>query len=207
MLVPDPLRLAGALHPLAAPPGGPGWNAEEFEDLLALEALREAAVLLGLVGRADGWQVLLTRRTDVLRHHAGQVSLPGGRIEPGDADAVAAAVRETHEETGIAPTLVAPLGFLDPLCTITGFRVLPVVATIAPHYVAQPHPGEVAEVFERPLSFLLDPRNLHMREMEYRGRPRRVPEFVNTGAPRQRIWGVTAMILMNLRARLEAAAP
>ena len=168
--------------------------------------LLEAAVLVGLVPRLDGWQVLLTRRTDALRHHAGQVSFPGGRIEPDDSDAVAAAIRETGEETGLAPSLIEPLGLLDPLCTITGFRVSPVVALIDPGYVATPDPGEVDEVFEAPLAFLLDPANLGEFEIEFGGRPRRVLEFVDRGEPRRRIWGATASILFNLRERLRSVA-
>lgn len=206
MIATDPLLLRAALHSLDAPPGGPGWNHAELVGLLADGiALREAAVLVGLVPRPEGWQVLLTRRTEALRQHAGQVSFPGGRIEPGDADAVAAAIRETGEETGLAPDLIDPLGLLDPLCTITGFRVSPVVAMIDPGYVARPDPGEVDEVFETPLAFLLDPANLASSEIEFGGRPRRVLEFVDSGDPRRRIWGATASILFNLRERLAAA--
>lgn len=200
---PAPEWLRAALHPLHEPPAGPGWNQSELGDLLAPEGvLREAAVLVGLVPHAMGWGVLLTRRTDVLRHHAGQVSFPGGRIEAGDDGAVAAAVRETGEEIGLAPALIDPVGFLDPLCTVTGFRVLPVVAMIDPGYVAEPDPGEVAEVFEAPLEFLLEPANLVALDIEVRGRPRRVLEFVDRGDPRQRIWGATASILLNLRERI-----
>lgn len=201
-----PLLFRAALHSLDAPPDGPGWNRAELAGLLADGiALREAAVLVGLVLRPQGWQVLLTRRTEALRHHAGQVSFPGGGIEPGDVDAVAAAIRETGEETGLAPDLIEPLGLLDPLCTITGFRVLPVVALIDPGYVARPDPGEVDEVFEASLAFLLDPANLASFEVEFGGRPRRVLEFVDSGDPRRRIWGATASILFNLRERLAAA--
>jgi 8-oxo-dGTP pyrophosphatase MutT (NUDIX family) len=201
---PDPLgcpRLVGALHPLDAAPPGPGWNHDEVVDLLLPETgHRAAAVLIGLVPRPRGIQVLLTRRTDVLRHHAGQVSFPGGRIEPEDRDAVAAAVRETGEELGIEAALISPLGFLDPLVTITGFRVVPVVARLCPTYVAVPDPGEVAEAFEVPLDFLLDPANLEARTFELHGRPRQVWEY---RYPAQRIWGATASMLLNFRHRLE----
>jgi 8-oxo-dGTP pyrophosphatase MutT (NUDIX family) len=199
------VRIAAALHPLTAPPAGDGWNHDEMVDLLPQpdHHLIEAAVLVGLVQRPEGTQVLLTRRTDVLRNHAGQVSFPGGRLEADDRDAASAAVRETFEEVGIAPALVMPLGYLDPFTTITGFRVLPVVATIAADYVARPDPNEVAEVFEVPLAFLLDPANLGSLAMEHRGRVRQVWEF---SYPSQRIWGVTAAILLNLRERLAATA-
>ena len=199
------VRIAAVLHPLAAPPAGDGWNHADMVDLLPQpdHPLVEAAVLVGLVQRPDGAQVLLTRRTDVLRNHAGQVSFPGGRLEADDLDAASAAVRETFEEVGIAPSLLAPLGYLDPFTTITGFRVLPVVATISADYVARPDPNEVAEVFEVPLAFLLDPANLGSRALEHRGRVRQVWEF---SYPSQRIWGVTAAILLNLRERLAAGA-
>ena len=195
-------RIRAALHPLDAPPEGPGWNYAELMDLLpAPVRLVEAAVLVGLVPRAGGLQVLLTRRTDDLRNHAGQVSFPGGRVEPGDLDLTATALRETFEEVGLAPVQMTPLGVLDPLTTITGFRVLPVVALIDPDYVARPDPREVAEVFEVPLEFLLDPSNLERREIEHRGRLRAVLEF---RYPAQRIWGVTAAIVLNLRERVAA---
>nr|WP_254776546.1 CoA pyrophosphatase [Lysobacter sp. cf310] len=147
--------------------------------------------------------MLLTRRTDALRQHGGQVSFPGGRIETADADAVAAAIRETGEEIGLAPAQIAPLGYLDPLATITGYRVLPVVATIDREYVARPDPNEVADVFEVSLAYLMDPANLTTHTLDYRGRARQVLEF---RYPDQRIWGATASMLLNLRQRLEAIA-
>jgi 8-oxo-dGTP pyrophosphatase MutT (NUDIX family) len=196
-------RLQAVLHPLAAVPEGPCWNLDELAGLLPANAPAAAAVLVGLVPRAAGLQVLLTRRTEDLRHHAGQVSFPGGRIEPTDVDARAAAIRETTEEIGLSPAVLVPLGYLDPLATITGFRVTPVVAAIDPDYVARPDPGEVAEVFEVSLAWLLAPENLQRRVIDVRGRPRSVLEFVDRGIPGQRIWGVTASILFNLRQRLE----
>ena len=200
VVLPDCPNLVNALHPLDAPPPGAGWNHAELADLLLPTASMEAAVLVGLVPRADGTQVLLTRRTDGLRHHGGQVSFPGGRVEPHDRDATAAAMREAHEEVGLMAAQIAPLGLLDPLLTITGFRILPVVALIDPAYVARPDPNEVADVFEVPLAFLLDPDNLMTQMLEYRGLPRAVLEF---RYPVQRIWGATASILLNLRQRLE----
>lgn len=199
----DPSRIAAALRPLDAPPRDGGWNHADVADLLPDgHVWREAAVLVGLVPRGDGMRVLLTRRTDAMRHHAGQVSFPGGRVEAGDRDAVAAALRETHEELGIGPALITPLGFLDPLVTVTGFRVLPVVATVDSGYVARPDPGEVADVFEVPLAFLLDPANLAPMTLELHGRARRIWEY---RYPAQRIWGATASMLLNLRNRLEGA--
>jgi 8-oxo-dGTP pyrophosphatase MutT (NUDIX family) len=196
-------RLPRALHPLASPPAGPGWNLPDLVDLLPPEPLRPAAVLIGLIERPDGLQVLLTRRHEQLRHHAGQICFPGGRIESGDADAVAAALREAHEEVGLAPGIVEPLGFLDPFVTITGFHVMPVVARIGAGFVAVPDPDEVDEVFEAPLAFLLDPASEHAFEAEFAGRARRIVEM-QYGA--YRIWGATAAMLVNLRRRLEEAA-
>lgn len=199
------LRIRAALHPLQTAPAGPGWNLAELGGLLPDIELQQAAVLLGLVPRAAGIQVLLTRRTNALRHHAGQVSFPGGRIEPGDADPAVAAIREAGEEIGLAPAQIQPLGWLDPLLTITGFRVLPLVAAIAPDYLARPDPREVDAVFEVPLDFLLAPEHLAWIQITYAGRPRPVLEFVDRGIPEQRIWGATASILFNLRERLGAS--
>lgn len=198
----DPFeRLPRALHPLARPPEGPGWNHAELHDLLPPgQPLRPAAVLVALVERAGGPQVLLTRRTEALRHHAGQIAFPGGRIEADDADPVAAALREAQEEVGLAAALSSPLGYLDPFVTITGFHVFPVVASVAGGFVPVPDPGEVAEAFEVPLGFLLDPGNVHSLEVDFQGRRRHVLEFRYGG---HRIWGATAAMLVNFRHRLE----
>jgi predicted Fe-S protein YdhL (DUF1289 family)/8-oxo-dGTP pyrophosphatase MutT (NUDIX family) len=196
----DHERLLRALHPLDAPPGGDGWNRSELADLLPPGPPVEAAVLAGIIPRASGAQVLLTRRTDTLRQHGGQVGFPGGRQEPDDRDAVAAAIRESNEEIALPHDQVQVLGYLDPFVTITGYRVMPVVAVIDPGFVAVPQPDEVAEVFEVPFDYLMDPANLRQVEIDHRGRIRHVLEY---GWPGQRIWGATAAILYNLRRRLE----
>lgn len=197
-------RLRAALHPLDATLPARGWNHDELADLLEPDAPRaDAAVLVGLVHRDDGVQVLLTRRTEGLRHHAGQVSFPGGRIEAGDAGVVQAALREASEEIGLHACHARPLGLLDPLDTISGFRVIAVVAWIDRAFVAAPDPGEVAEVFEVPLGMLLDPAQLQTRLIDVRGRTRHVLEYSHRP---QRIWGASASILLNLRHRLEAIA-
>ncbi|WP_411852782.1 CoA pyrophosphatase [Stenotrophomonas sp. LGBM10] len=193
-------RLMRALHPLDAPPTGDGWNRSELSDLLPPGPPVEAAVLAGIIPREGGAQVLLTRRTDTLRHHGGQVGFPGGRMEADDRDAVAAAIRESDEEIALKHDQVQVLGYLDPFVTITGYRVMPVVAVIDPAFVAVPQPDEVAEVFEVPLNYLMEPANLHQVEIDHRGRIRHVLEY---GWPGQRIWGATAAILYNLRRRLE----
>lgn len=193
-------RLAQALNSLHDTGAAP-WNAHELADLLAPDvALADAAVLVALVPRASGVHVVLTRRTEDLRTHAGQVSFPGGRIETDDGGPVGAALREAQEEIGVAATLIDPLGLLDPLATISGFRVVPVVAALDPGYRATPDPREVAEVFEAPLDELLDPAGLHALALEFRGRARTVYEYRRPGP---RIWGATASMLLNLRTRLE----
>ena len=201
--LPERAILQRALYPLDRIPGGQGWNHDELADLLPPGALREAAVLVGLVPHDAGTAVLLTRRTDDLRHHGGQVSFPGGGIDRFDAGVVAAALRESREEIALPGSLVEPLGFLDPFTTISGFRVTPVVAVIDRGYVARPNPAEVAEVFEVPLAYLMAPGNLRRVELDYKGRRRAVLEY---DWPGQRIWGATASILSNLRQRLQAVA-
>lgn len=199
----DFLRIVGALHPLDSPPPAPGWNLAELIDLLPDQgrSLRQAAVLVGIVERANGWQVLLTRRTDSLRHHAGQISFPGGRIEDSDADPVAAALREAQEEVGLEAVSVQALGYLDPFVTITGFHVFPIVARIAADFLARIDPSEVAEAFEVPYEFLMDAGNARELEVEYRGGRRALIEFRYAD---YQIWGATAAMLVNFRQRLEA---
>ena len=192
-----------AVHPLGRAADPTCWNASELEGLVDPASLRDAAVLVGLVPRDSGLTVLLTRRHDGLRTHAGQVSFPGGRVDDTDVDVVDAALRETHEELGIERDRVEPFGLLDPLATITGFRVWPVVARIDPRAHIRPDPREVAEAFEVPLDYLLDAGNRVQRQFEHGGRMRAVWEY---RYPAHRIWGATASILLNLHARLEAHA-
>ena len=194
-------RLARAVRPLSDPPEARGWNAAELSDLLPPGARAPAAVLVPIVARADALSVLLTRRTDHLSQHAGQVSFPGGRSEPDDVDAVATALRETLEETGISPGQLDPFGYLDCLETVSGFCVTPVVAWLAQDYRAEPDPREVAEIFEVPLQLFLQPDNMRRTRVQFRGREREILEFAHAGP---RIWGATAMMLLNLVKRLDA---
>lgn len=194
--------LRNALHSLDTPPAGLGWNHAELIDLLPDQGrnLHPAAVLIGLVDRGDGLQVLLTRRAALMRHHAGQISFPGGRIEASDADPAAAALREAREEIGLQGEHAEPLGYLDPFVTITGFHVFPVVAHIDTRFSALRDPAEVEEVFELPFDFLMDPRNARLVEMDYRGIKRKLVEFRHGD---YRVWGATAAMLVNLRERME----
>lgn len=195
----DPLSsLLSAVRPLSAPPEGPAWNHREMSELIGDTPRRPAAVLLGW---REGVQprLVLTVRTDSLQDHAGQVAFPGGRTDPGDADAVATALRESEEEIGLDRRLVQPIGFLDNFETISGYRITPVVARIAHNARLYPAPSEVAEVFEVPLAFFLDPANLRRYVMDFRGHRREMVEFVHGG---HRIWGATAAMLFNLLQRM-----
>lgn len=196
-------RIVRVLHALDDPPLGPGWNRADIADLLGATPRAEAAVLVGLIERDGELTVLLTQRTEHLSHHAGQISFPGGRIEASDAGPSAAAIRETHEEVGIESCWIEPLGFLDPLETITHFRVVPVVARLRPGFTVQPDGNEVADVFEAPLSVFLDESQAHLREVEFCGRMRTIHEFDVEG---RRVWGATAAMLINLRSRLKLLA-
>ena len=192
--------LLHALLPLSAPTGRPGWNHADMSALLGTTQRRTATVLLAL---RDGAQSLVfTVRTDDLSSHAGQVAFPGGGADPGDADAVATALRESREEIGLDPADVVPLGYLDNFETISGYRITPVVARIAGQARLKASPDEVAEVFEVPLAFFLDPANLRRYTMEFRGHRREMVEFVHGG---HRIWGATAAILLNLLKRMGRA--
>ena len=204
-LLDDLPALRRALHPLDAPPTGPAWNLEELGDLLDPQRPRiPAAVLVALVPRGDATAVLLTRRTDTLNTHAGQVSFPGGRIDVDDAGVVAAALREAREEVAILAHDVEPLGFLDPFDTITGYRVIPVVARLAPGYVAVPNPAEVADAFEVGLDPLLAGTHIERCSALFAGRQRHYWEYRQ--GP-HRIWGATASMLVNLGRRLGAQIP
>ncbi len=195
--------LQRALLGLQPAPPTQAWNLAELADVLPAEPLRPAAVLVGLREHASGTTVLLTRRQDVLRHHAGQISFPGGRVDGADAGPLAAALRETEEEVGLPARAIEPVGWLDPYATITGFHVWPLVARIDPERPLLPNAAEVAEAFEVPLDFLLDPASAHDVTLEWRGRSRFLVEF---RWREHRIWGATAAMLVNLRERLRVAA-
>lgn len=162
-----------------------------------------AAVLIGLIERPAGYTVLLTRRADTLRRHTGQIALPGGRRDPGETP-WDAALREAWEEVGLERRFVTLAGLSTPMLTRTGYVVTPVVGFIAPGFRLEPNPQEVAEIFETPFGFLMDPTNHQERTAELPdGGSRRF--YVMTHEDRC-IWGVTAAILRQLYERLYGAA-
>ena len=169
---------------------------QQFEDLggNAGQAYRRASVLVPIVVR-DQLQLLLTQRTSHLRDHAGQISFPGGRAEPEDADAAATALREAHEEIGLAADRIEVIGSLPHYHTVTRYEVTPVVALVHPPFELVPHPGEVEEAFEVPLSFILDPANHQKRSRPWNGHQR---HFYAMPYGRYFIWGATAAMLRNL---------
>jgi 8-oxo-dGTP pyrophosphatase MutT (NUDIX family) len=165
------------------------------------EELRPAAVLVPLVRRDAGLTVLLTQRTDHLYDHAGQISFPGGRAEAHDDSAAATALRETFEEIGLPHALVEVLGELPEYTTVTGYRVTPVVGLVSPPPALRLDAFEVAEAFEVPLAFFLDPGNHQRNTLQYQGRTR---HYYAMPYEQRYIWGATAGMLMNLYALLTA---
>lgn len=162
--------------------------------------LKAAAVLVPLIDHRDGLTVLLTQRTAHLAAHAGQISFPGGGLDPGDADERDAALRETEEEIGLPREHIDIVGRLDTYITRTAFRIAPVVGLVRPPFSLRPNPDEVADVFEVPLAFILDPANQEQHSRYFRGRQRSFYAFPYGD---RYIWGATAGILVNLRELLD----
>ncbi len=165
--------------------------------------LKPAAVLIPVIARTP-LSVLLTLRTGEMgqgrsAHHAGQVAFPGGKIEVTDADACAAALREAKEEVGLEPSLVEPLGYVEPYRTGTGYLVTPVVGLVEPQFELTPDTREVADVFEVPLAFLMDDVNHRIDSFTWRGAER---QFYAMPYEQRYIWGATAGILKALHRRL-----
>jgi 8-oxo-dGTP pyrophosphatase MutT (NUDIX family) len=190
-------RLPADLTDVTMPPGSENWPADMRKALS--ESLQPAGVLIPVIERGNSLTVLLTRRSAELKHHAGQISFPGGRMEAHDPDIRATALRETHEEVGIAPDKVAVIGYLEPMPTVTGYAVTPVIGVIErPDALTIDH-REVELAFEVPLAFLLDKRNARAGEREFRGRKVAIIEFIYE---QHRIWGATAYMLVELREKL-----
>jgi 8-oxo-dGTP pyrophosphatase MutT (NUDIX family) len=171
------------------------WSHQKRDD-----GLRNAAVLIPLVER-DEWQVLLTKRTDHLNHHAGQVSFPGGRADAVDVSPLHTALRETEEEVGIQPELIEIIGVIEPFLTVTDFNVVPVVGFVQPSFTLDIDEFEVADVFEVPLSILADQSRYQKREILWQGEKRAYWELMHNGF---QIWGATAAMLYAFAGRLNA---
>lgn len=161
--------------------------------------LRNAAVLIPLIERDEGLSVLLTRRSEALPSHAGQVSFPGGRVQDEDRDVADTALRETEEEVGLSRSFVSVAGFIEPYETGTGFAIQPVVGFVRPGFDLRPDPREVAEAFEVPFTFLMDPANHQLHHAVWQGRRR---SYYAMPYGRHYIWGATAGMLVALRRRL-----
>ncbi len=195
-------RLAGTRLPsdptdVTMPPGSEQWPADMRKALT--ESLQPAGVLIPVIEREPGLSVLLTQRAAELKHHAGQISFPGGRMEAHDSDIQATALRETHEEVGIAPDKVTVIGYLEPMPTVTGYAVTPIIGIIeCPDTLNIDH-KEVEHAFEVPLAFLLDKRNARAAERDIRGRKVAIVEFL---FEQYRIWGATAYMLVKLREKI-----
>ena len=157
-----------------------------------------AAVLVAVTDRPDPG-VILTVRREHMRTHAGQVAFPGGRVDPGE-DAIAAALREAQEELLLDPAAVSVIGTADRYRTVTDYLVTPVIGVIPPDLPLEPHEHEVADWFEAPLAFILDPANQHRRSALFQGRERHYYEIDWNG---RRIWGATAAMIVNLTRRLK----
>ncbi len=166
-----------------------------------VKATKPAAVLVPIIDRSEP-TVLLTLRTAELASHAGQVAFPGGKIDPADESPVAAALREALEETGLAPTLIEPIGYLDLYLTFSGFRILPTVARVKPDFTLLLNPQEVTETFEVPLKFLMTPANHQRKSRDWNGFAR---DYYAIPYQNRYIWGITAGILRNLYERVYRA--
>lgn len=201
--VPADVLTAPALRMRFADPAP--WQPEIVGDgMVRRPEATVAAVLVPLVQRQDGLHVLLTRRTDHLRDHAGQISFPGGRAEAEDLDAEATARREAEEEVGLKPEVIEAIGRLPVYTTVTHFVVTPVVALVQPSFELALDSFEVAEAFEVPLAYLMNPANHRRHVFPYEGGQRQFLSMPwqgrgSDGLPREYfIWGATAAMLRNL---------
>jgi 8-oxo-dGTP pyrophosphatase MutT (NUDIX family) len=194
------LRDALDLGARRAPDLLPGDERDVAAD--ADQPLTQAAVLVPVTDRAEPG-VILTLRTDTVRRHAGQVAFPGGRVDPGDAGPVEAALREAQEEIGLDPRLVDLVGTADTYRTITGYQVTPVLGVVPPDLALRAEPAEVAAIFEVPLAHLLDPAQHRIRTIDWQGAERTYFEIM---WGERRIWGATAAMIVNLSRRLALVA-
>ena len=189
---------AGLTDASAVPASGDHGTDRMLQILAREQPIRPAAVLVPVVDHPQP-TVLLTQRAEHLNDHAGQISFPGGKIDPTDASPLYAALREAEEEIGLSREFVDPLGYLDLYGTSFGFRILPTVARVRPGFKLTISHAEVDDVFEVPLSFLMDPANHQVHSKEFRGIER---SYYAMPFEQRYIWGATAGILVNLAARL-----
>lgn len=195
-------RLSRALDPVEGVPPAPVRGDGDLNGAPSPTGrlLRPAAVLAPLVVRETGLSVVLTRRADHLSAHAGQISFPGGRLNMGE-DAVDAALRESEEEIGLARARVRVIGRFDPYETVTGFQITPFVGLVEPDTELRADPSEVAEIFETPFDFLMNPANHVLEERRFAGQVRRYYAMPHEG---RYIWGATAGLLKALADRFNA---
>jgi 8-oxo-dGTP pyrophosphatase MutT (NUDIX family) len=191
------VKLAERLHAALLSPAKLPPLVGDLPELRA-EADVPAAVLIAITDRKDPG-VILTVRREHLRTHAGQVAFPGGRIDAGEA-MTQAALREAHEEILLDPDVVELIGSIEPYRTVTGYVVTPVLGVIPPDLPLTPHEHEVANWFEAPLAFVLDPANQHCRSALFQGKTRHYYEIIWN---ERRIWGATAAMIVNLSRRLQ----
>ena len=196
---PSGAALIARLQAALALPAEPSSDFDADPRLAPEPPLREAAVLAAF-HEEDG-RLFLTKRAATMRHHPGQIALPGGKVDPGDADATAAALREAHEEIGLDPGQLTLIGALPPHLTVTRFRITPLVAVIRGPFTPLPEPGEVAEVFTLPFAHIANPAHYRLEGRIWRGdwRAYRVAPY----GPYY-LWGATARILLGLAERLSA---
>ena len=185
--------------PAHPPPHGDHLLNARTPDAAQLAAARPAAVLIGIVERPEGARVILTRRASHLREHSGQVAFPGGKIDARDASPLETALREAQEEIGLDPAMAAPIGYLAPYLTGTGFRIIPVLARVSPLFAPTPDAREVEAVFEPPLAFLMREENHQREAREWKGV---LYHFHAMPWEGHKIWGATAGMLHALHARL-----
>jgi 8-oxo-dGTP pyrophosphatase MutT (NUDIX family) len=203
------LFIARARARLLADPPSPGEPASfgdhvtdpSMVEFFANKNPRAAAVLVGIVLR-DEPTILLTRRTETLSAHKGQIAFPGGRVDADDPSPLFTALREAQEEIGLDPRHVDLIGYLDVYQTTTGFRIVPVVGVIEPPFEVLANPAEVDDIFEVPLHFLMSDQNHVVEEREWQGRMRK---YIAMPYGERYIWGVTAGIIKNLHKKVLSA--
>lgn len=195
------LRAAGEKAPFADDDYGDHRLNPDLRDMIVREGLRDAAVLIPVVDRRDGASVILTKRTEKLRAHSGQIAFPGGRLDPTDPTPEHAALRETEEEIGLSPRYIEVVGRMPDYVSGSGFRIAPILSVVRPDFRLSINPDEVDDAFEVPLSFLMNPQNHNRDSRVWQDRER---YFYTMPFGERYIWGITAGIIRTLYERLYA---